>query len=438
MKPDLVNSPASRLPTSWCMPVCQLLSCLRVPRYGMMPLWLWLLFACVSQRATGQEIQLFNGRDLSGWKETAGSAEFRVSEGCIIGRNRRVEDGHSYLTTNAEFGDFILTFEFKAEEGLNSGVQFRSQLHDYETSFAGPQGNMKTRRPGQVYGYQYEIDTRKLRNSGALYDEARRGVFLDDLASNPAAQGAMKWNGWNQARIECRGSSIKTFINGVPAANVSDGMTLKGVIALQVHALNPPGKEVRWKNIRLLTLGTMAGAEGGVPALAMVQTDASQSRIQVVKEQGPNAAEWALTPLEESIPSDIRQNLMFLREDLLDEGKKGTQAGAGAYKLASEYCDKLLAALDQRDLARVNAGYATAQADANKVFSNQALDARRNYKMSWPQYAREESQRSALRESEDNKADVKKQRLKVEWMSRAVQMRGYLDDLYRRLRESMR
>lgn len=58
--------------------------------------------------------------------------------------------------------------------------------------------------------------------------------------------------------------------------------------------------------------------------------------------------------------------------------------------------------------------------------------------MSWPQYAREESQRAALRENEADKADVKKQRLKVEWTNRAVQMRAYLDDLYRKLRRAMR
>jgi hypothetical protein len=58
--------------------------------------------------------------------------------------------------------------------------------------------------------------------------------------------------------------------------------------------------------------------------------------------------------------------------------------------------------------------------------------------MSWPQFSREESQRAALRESETNKADVKKQRLKVEWATRATQMRAYLDNLYRQLREAMR
>lgn len=180
---------------------------------------------------------------------------------------------------------------------------------------------------------------------------------------------------------------------------------------------------------------------GVVPAqtvATIILTDVSQPRIQVIKDQGPNATEWALTPLGEAIPADIRQNITLLREDLLDEGKKAPKASAEAYKLASNYCDKVLATLDQRELARVNAGYRAAQADASKNTSSQALDVRRNYKMSWPQYAREESQRAALRENETDKADVKKERLKVEWAARTAQMRPILDALYRQFREALR
>ena len=180
-----------------------------------------------------------------------------------------------------------------------------------------------------------------------------------------------------------------------------------------------------------------SSASEAAPA-SPLQAEAGPPCLEVVKTQGPNAAEWALSPLDETIPADIRQNLVRLREDLVDEGRKAPQAGLGAYKLAFEYCDKLLAALGQREIARVQAGYRAAQADANKATSNQALDARRNYQMSWPQYSREESQRAALRENEADKADVKKQRLKVEWTTRSGQMRVALDRIYRELREAMR
>ncbi|MEZ5385375.1 MAG: hypothetical protein R3F13_07665 [Prosthecobacter sp.] len=186
---------------------------------------------------------------------------------------------------------------------------------------------------------------------------------------------------------------------------------------------------------------TPRSAPPNLPApisISTIKTDSTQPLIEVIKDQGPNATEWALTPLDETIPADIRQNLTFLREDLLDEGAKTARSKPEAYKLASDYCGKLLAALDQRELARVNAGYRAAQADANKATSTQALNARRNYQMSWPQYAREESQRAALRESETDKADVKKERLKVEWATRATSMRSYLDSIYAQFREALR
>jgi hypothetical protein len=395
--------------------------------------------------AQAQEISLFNGTDLDGWNVKGGPASFQAKDGCIVGK-AVAGKSHTFLCTQAQYGDFVLTFEFMTAPNLNSGVQFRSQVFDKDVRV--PMAKQGIVSAGRVHGYQYEIDTSGRFFMAGIYDEGRRGSWLGGDTTAPVLQAAYKPGQWNQGRIECVGTSLKTYLNGVPAASATDSLTPVGIIALQIHGKNPPGSEVRWRNLKLLPLrpgqmppsvGTpLASASTSPSPLSTIQTDANQPRIEVIKDQGPNATEWALTPLDEAIPADIRQNLTFLREDLLDEGKKAAKSSPEAYKLASDYCDKLLAALDQRELARVNAGYAAAQADANKRISTQALDARRNHQMSWPQFSREESQRAALRENEADKADVKKQRLKVEWTSRAVQMRTYLDDLYRQLRESMR
>lgn len=73
---------------------------------------------------------------------------------------------------------------------------------------------------------------------------------------NPSARTAFKNNAWNKARIEAIGNSIRTWINGVPCANIWDDMTPVGFIALQVHAIGnaaDEGKTVSWKNIRICT-----------------------------------------------------------------------------------------------------------------------------------------------------------------------------------------
>jgi len=108
-----------------------------------------------------------------------------------------------------------------------------------------------------VHGYQYEIDPSKRAWSAGIYDEGRRG-WLFNLKDKPEAGAVFKQGEWNKARIVCKGDSIKTFINGVPAAELTDGLTKEGIIALQVHAIGKnaeaAGEEVMWRNIRIKEL----------------------------------------------------------------------------------------------------------------------------------------------------------------------------------------
>ena len=61
---------------------------------------------------------------------------------------------------------------------------------------------------------------------------------------------------YNKARIEAVGNRIRTWINGVPAADVLDAQDASGYIALQVHAVydeESVGKAISWKDIRIMT-----------------------------------------------------------------------------------------------------------------------------------------------------------------------------------------
>jgi hypothetical protein len=107
---------------------------------------------------------------------------------------------------------------------------------------------------GRVHGYQVEIDPSPRAYTGGIYDEARR-KWLVDLKNNPTAQKAFKHDAWNKFRIECKGDSIKTWINDVLAAELKDSVTPSGLIALQVHGTKKPTPmEVRFRNIRLKEL----------------------------------------------------------------------------------------------------------------------------------------------------------------------------------------
>jgi hypothetical protein len=193
---------------------------------------------------------LFNGKDLKGWVQYNGKANYTVEHGEIVGRTVPNEP-NSFLSTDKLYGDFILELDLKVDVNMNSGIQFRSELNDENDHCTVTDKHT----PKRVHGYQMEIDPSSRAWSGGIYDEARRG-WLYPLEYNVAAKTAFKNNEWNHYKIECIGNNIRTWINGVPCAYVVDDMTPKGFISLQVHEIKESkdaGQEVRWKNIKIQT-----------------------------------------------------------------------------------------------------------------------------------------------------------------------------------------
>ncbi|MBI1343336.1 MAG: DUF1080 domain-containing protein [Terrimonas sp.] len=184
---------------------------------------------------------IFNGKDLSGWHQLNGKAEYSVENGEIVGRTV-AGTPNSFLASDATYGDFILELEFKVESNMNSGIQIRSE-------------SSKDYNNGRVHGYQVEIDPSDRAWTGGIYDEARRG-WLYPLTYNPAGQKAFKKDAWNKLHVECIGHSIRIWVNGIHTSSLFDDMTPAGFIALQVHKIGDKaegGKIIRWKNIRIQT-----------------------------------------------------------------------------------------------------------------------------------------------------------------------------------------
>ena len=204
-------------------------------------------------------VKLFDGKSLNGWEVHSGVATYKAEKGAIVG-TAVLGSPNTFLCTQKEYGDFILEFEVNADPELNSGVQIRSHAAPPGTvlkfTFNGKEIDRKL-PPDRVYGYQVEIATKSTGNSGNIYDEARRAVFLDDFTNKPQAKAAYKDGKWNKYRVECRGDSIKTWVNGVACADIHDSMTARGIIGLQVHQV-PKDKfkpyQVRWRNLRLQEL----------------------------------------------------------------------------------------------------------------------------------------------------------------------------------------
>jgi hypothetical protein len=190
-----------------------------------------------SQAATTRWASLFNGKNLEGWQQINGLAKYEVKDRTILGTSAP-DSPNSFLCTKKNYSDFELEFEVKVDKELNSGVQIRSESRpDYQNS--------------RVHGYQVEIAVGGF--SGGIYDEARRGKFLNVEQPSAEVRALLKENQWNKYRIVCRGDRLQTWVNGVPVTDLRDSMTRSGFIGLQVHGVGKRVEplQVQWRKIRL-------------------------------------------------------------------------------------------------------------------------------------------------------------------------------------------
>lgn len=231
-------------------------------------LLLALLLAIVSSSSQAEQTDgngfqpLFDGKTLEGWQKRGGQASYMPKDGAIVGASAP-NTPNTFLCTTKEYGDFILTYEFKCDAQLNSGVQIRSHVFDKPTVY-DPDGQRKTIPAGRVHGYQVEIDPNKPDRLwvGGIYDEGRRGWLFpglnggDESEFSKLGKAAYRPDQWNAIRVECRGSRIRTWLNGQPRADFTDDADGRGFIGLQVHGVGAETKplQVRWKNLRIKEL----------------------------------------------------------------------------------------------------------------------------------------------------------------------------------------
>lgn len=217
----------------------------------MIPATAFILASSAAFADEGRGKLLFDGKSLTGWVQRGGKAEYRIEDGCIVGK-AVANTPNSFLCTEKEYGDFVLELEFKVDPKLNSGIQIRSHVAPEGKTVESAGKKIKGGPGGRVFGYQVEIDPLPRAFTGGVYDEGRR-AWLKDLKDNEPARKAFRQNDWNKFRIECRGSSIRTWLNGVKAVDLKDDVDATGFIALQVHGVKKEdvGTDARWRNIRL-------------------------------------------------------------------------------------------------------------------------------------------------------------------------------------------
>ncbi len=328
------------------------------------------------------------------------------------------------MVCRKNFTDFILKAEFQGVAGeFNSGVRFRFPNPGQDPKIISEQG--------------YEVAISKSNKK----DPSPTGAIRVSKKVQKPSREALKVRDWNEFEITVVGQQITVMLNGEMVNQAVATKALSGYIGLEENAFGP----VQFRNVRIKDLSAPAPQMGtaATPQLTAAPTqpltlDPNLPLLDTFSQLAPNASEWVLAGLDEGVPPNVRQNLTYLREDLLDEYKQKPKASQDAYRTAHQLCSTMIAALDERDQTLVRAGFRAVQAEAGISGSNQALNARRNYMMSWPQYAREQAQRSELLRQGSAGAQVRKELPKVEWSTRTTALRKTLDDLYAKFREALR
>jgi hypothetical protein len=177
-----------------------------------------LALALAAGVASGQEKQdgwenLFNGKDLAGWKLPKDNAWWKVSDGVIVGESDEKLRG-SMLYTEKAYKDVLIEAEFRFNGDIDSGIMLRRRKDnkgDIQVQI-GVSRSLKVDMTGSIYAH-------------GKYPGKAQGV--DKL---------LKAGDWNTLRIEARGDTYKVFLNGTQVLTYQDpAFPNPGPIGLQVH-----------------------------------------------------------------------------------------------------------------------------------------------------------------------------------------------------------
>ncbi|AMV17005.1 family 16 glycoside hydrolase [Planctomyces sp. SH-PL14] len=251
---------------------------------------LWMALPNVGAGADDGFVDLFNGKDLTGWE--GDPTLWSVEDGAITGKTDGKLPYNKFLIwKDGTLTDFEVRLVFRLEGDNNSGVQYRS-------------ARLKDAGEYVVGGYQADIHANPP-YTGMLYDERGRGILAErgqkvvvgadgkrEITKLEGTVEAVDLTKWNELTIIGRGNHIVHKLNGQVAVDITDNQEkdreLEGVLALQVHA--GPAMKAQFKSVKLKNLKPGKGA-AAKPNAANVRRLAGMTQpkwIWDAKREGDN------------------------------------------------------------------------------------------------------------------------------------------------------
>ena len=219
------------------------------------PLLAVLALAAAVAVGEGEEQQLFNGKDLTGWDGPPGW--WYVEDRALTSQSTQekpCKQCNYLIWKGGQPSDFELTADFRLSASANSGIQIRSKaLPNWDT--CGYQADMTG--DGGLVGFIYHHTRGMIVGRGQKVTIAADGKRETQGLGDPAELAKVyKKDEWNTYRIVCHGPEVTLYVNGTLVSQVTDNHATQaassGIIALQMHP-GPPMK-VQFRNIVLKPL----------------------------------------------------------------------------------------------------------------------------------------------------------------------------------------
>jgi len=215
--------------------------------FGALILVLAVLPGHVPAGEAGQAIQLFNGKDLSGWGHFLVDSEvgmedvWSVQEGILVCKGEPL----GYLHTTGKHESYELVVEWRWAPGTepgNSGVLLRvnGEPKAIPRSY---EAQLKSGDAGDVYGFW----GLKLSGDASRKREAKGHELLGDMVGFAKAEGNENPPGeWNRYQIRIAGPDITLQVNGKTVNKATGAEVLAGTIGLQSE-----GGEIHFRKMEL-------------------------------------------------------------------------------------------------------------------------------------------------------------------------------------------
>ncbi len=160
---------------------------------------------------------LFNGRNLDGW-DIVNDGQFSVEDGVLT-----VNRGTGWLRSDATFGDFVLTMEFRfLEEGANSGIFVRTGPTSNDDENGWPNNGYQVQCMDTLTG----TPLAHLIPYGAPPFEHHSDIDALKRAYKPAGE-------WHTYDIKAEGENLTVHLNGVLITTATSIKRLTGHIGIQ-------------------------------------------------------------------------------------------------------------------------------------------------------------------------------------------------------------